>query len=461
MAVVNFSFGVPGQPRLFLAGTFPDESVPSVSSTQLRYWDGQAFSLPFGPDFTDGRILAMTVFNGELILAGEFSRIGTLPVSNIVRYSSGLGWRPMGSGTFDGPIYALAELQGELVAAGDFVYSPSGSPTVGHWYAVHWNGSTWREVNSVNSPIYCAALWQGALRLGGRSFLDMYLPSVAQPGGIGIQSGEAYSMTVHEGDLYIGGSLTVQTQSGLARQVVRVSAQNGQWLPLNGGLGGGQPPLFNGAVYTLTSFGGRVWAGGAFSSVAGTPAPRVASWNESSGWSVPSSGPTGPVLAMAPFGSELFVGGSFLGAGTPSSAFLCRYSTLLAPTIQAHPQSGPAAIGGTLDLTVSALIPDGTQPSYQWLHDGAPIADGPGGITPFGGSVSGSRSPSLRVTGFTRRDAGSFVCVVSNGCANVQSSAAQIVATPFCDADFNGDGNLDQDDVANLISVIAGGNCPD
>lgn len=122
MAVVNFSFGVPGQPRLFLAGTFPDESVPSVSSTQLRYWDGQAFSLPFGPDFTDGRILAMTVFNGELILAGEFSRIGTLPVSNIVRYSSGLGWRPMGSGTFDGPIYALAELQGELVAAGDFVY---------------------------------------------------------------------------------------------------------------------------------------------------------------------------------------------------------------------------------------------------------------------------------------------------------------------------------------------------
>jgi hypothetical protein len=28
------------------------------------------------------------------------------------------------------------------------------------------------------------------------------------------------------------------------------------------------------------------------------------------------------------------------------------------------------------------------------------------------------------------------------------------------DADFNGDGNADQDDVSALISVIAGGACP-
>jgi hypothetical protein len=33
-------------------------------------------------------------------------------------------------------------------------------------------------------------------------------------------------------------------------------------------------------------------------------------------------------------------------------------------------------------------------------------------------------------------------------------------STPTCEADFNGDGNLDQDDVLALINVIAGGPCP-
>lgn len=39
-------------------------------------------------------------------------------------------------------------------------------------------------------------------------------------------------------------------------------------------------------------------------------------------------------------------------------------------------------------------------------------------------------------------------------------AAFVLIPAPACDPDFNGDGNVDQDDVAAIIDVIAGGGCP-
>jgi hypothetical protein len=79
-----------------------------------------------------------------------------------------------------------------------------------------------------------------------------------------------------------------------------------------------------------------------------------------------------------------------------------------------------------------------------------------------GGGTSGALLPSgqtISISGtIGQPDAGAVMAGV--GFAVLGGFWADAVPPPTCDPDYNQDGNIDQDDVAYLVHVIAGGDNP-
>jgi hypothetical protein len=108
--------------------------------------------------------------------------------------------------------------------------------------------------------------------------------------------------------------------------------------------------------------------------------------------------------------------------------------------------------GQPASFTVGAA---GSTPlSYQWRRGTTVLLNG--------GAISGANGPTLRINPATQADGGAYTCTVSNACASAVSGAATLTVNPAagCDGDYNQDGNVDQDDVAYLVNVIAGGANP-
>jgi hypothetical protein len=117
------------------------------------------------------------------------------------------------------------------------------------------------------------------------------------------------------------------------------AAGPGGWGRL-GDSGAGKTASLDGAVYALLNDGsGNIYAGGAFTSVAGRPAPHLASWTSGDDrWLGSGELPTawsnhplnGDIHAMAwdGHGARLFVGGTFTNAdGNPAADFLAVWAT--------------------------------------------------------------------------------------------------------------------------------------
>ena len=96
----------------------------------IARWDGTRWS-PLGSGMSGGGVSALTMYNGELIAGGGFTTAGGSPASRIARLDG--GWSPLGSGMGgDYPyVYALTEYNGELIAGGNFI-------TAGEHVSAYW-----------------------------------------------------------------------------------------------------------------------------------------------------------------------------------------------------------------------------------------------------------------------------------------------------------------------------------
>ncbi|MDX2132892.1 MAG: immunoglobulin domain-containing protein [Planctomycetota bacterium] len=112
----------------------------------------------------------------------------------------------------------------------------------------------------------------------------------------------------------------------------------------------------------------------------------------------------------------------------PSDTFVCTGSQLV------------------LDVGVAG---DSAGLTYQWRRNAAPVnpADNPTALT-----------RTLVVDAATQGDSGIYTCRVANACGNFTTSPVTVVVS--CCPDLNGDGNVDQDDIAYLTDVIGGGSNP-
>jgi hypothetical protein len=100
---------------------------------------------------TNGPVNALDTLNFQLIAAGEFSVAGTSSVNNIARLGNN-GWEAMGGGIF-GKVNDLEWHEGELYAAGDFQFIGGGpaNADIAKWNGAEWMPLGWGTNGSINA----------------------------------------------------------------------------------------------------------------------------------------------------------------------------------------------------------------------------------------------------------------------------------------------------------------------
>lgn len=118
---------------------------------QLWEWTGAAWnqiSITIKRTFTQGRILGMTIFKGDLILSGDFATINATAFNNVVKWD-GVNLSTMGTGLGDddSSVGDVHVLKGKLYAIGNFKLNGDGDDVVG---LAIWNESDekWEQAGS-------------------------------------------------------------------------------------------------------------------------------------------------------------------------------------------------------------------------------------------------------------------------------------------------------------------------
>jgi trimeric autotransporter adhesin len=264
--------------KLFVGGRF--RNAGGSSAGRVAVWDGSSWGIFGGvgdPGLgSNGPILALALFQGDLIAGGSFRQIGGTQAVGIARWD-GRTWAPLGAGV-DTYVEALTVHGGELLAGGPFTVAGDEPASA----IAAWDGSRWR------------------------------------PLGLGFSGGSPYTtvrdLTVYQGDLIAGGHF--RTADGTsANQIARWDGA--AWLPLGEGVAGGY--FGNSGVEALEVYGERLIAGGWFLQAGGIEAPKIAAW-DGAAW-----GPVGAgieavdypsvVQTLAVFQGRLIAGGLFSSAG--------------------------------------------------------------------------------------------------------------------------------------------------
>ena len=129
-------------------------------ASYLAAWDGAEWH-PVGGG-TNGRVFALTVYDGELIVGGEFTSVGGVSCDYIAAWD-GQQWKPLASG-MNGWVWTLDVYAGELVAGGDFT-TAGGVPCQ---RIARWDGEQWQPLGTgTNERVKALTVYQDTLVAGG------------------------------------------------------------------------------------------------------------------------------------------------------------------------------------------------------------------------------------------------------------------------------------------------------
>lgn len=426
----------PRPPLLVVSGSFVQPGQPTA---KLAAWDGAIWhTLGSGPRLS---AQALAVYNGDLI-AGGFADPPVGVNHSIARWD-GDSWQPLGAGT-DGAVWSLTVHEGDLIAGGEF-NTAGGIPSsrIARWDGQQWHsigggvgGTTFPFVLSLGT--YSGDLIAGGFfsTAGGTPVSNIARWDGQQWHAMGAgRPGSVESMAVFGGELIAGGSMSAGTDA--------IAAWNGaDWRPLGSGV--------DQTVRALAVHAGGLVAGGFFVTAGGVSASRIARWDGAS-WTPLGSGLVnvafggGYVNALAVHGGELTVGGFFDQAGGTASVNFARWTGSGVPWIAGQPVSKTVDAGSTAVLEASAAV-GYTNLGYQWRRNGVAVANGPGGASPGGGTVSGASGVgiaggvpmNLTVAGAQPSDSGVYDLVVIHNCGAVLSQTAALTIGAGCYANCDG-----------------------
>ncbi|MDG4785811.1 hypothetical protein O7626_07700 [Micromonospora sp. WMMD1102] len=330
-------------PGLMVGGSF--DQAGAVPANDVARWDGSAWSAFTGPggNGTDSQVSAMTVFNGDLIAGGAFVYAGGKLVRGIARWD-GTDWQPLtgsaGTGVMTYLLDFVSSLQvfnGSLIVGGQFL-NAGGLPAnhIARWDGTEWHTLTGPSGTGLNS----AAVWDltvhnGALIAGGGFTEAGGVPASriarwdgsawsALAGGInpGELNGSVASLENYNGNLVAAGSF--DTADGV--QVNNIARWNGNaWSALTGPSGTG----LSNSVRDMAVYQGTLVVGGEFTHAGSLAVNHVARW-DGSAWSAFTTAPgttlNSTVYAVTVHYGELIVGGGFTQAlGSPTD-YLARWT---------------------------------------------------------------------------------------------------------------------------------------
>jgi hypothetical protein len=290
----------------------------------IAAWTGTTWE-PFGPGVEHGgcpgipcypRVLALLPFGDDLIVGGNFIKAGGQPANYIARWD-GSSWHPLGEGV-DNQVFALAEFQGQVVAGGLFL-NAGGQPAN---HIARWDGVSWHPLNEgLNDDVKELLPFDGRLITCGYFSVAGQTPAsriAAWDGaawlglGAGSEAGVS-ALGVFDDQLLAAGRFRDAVTSATFR-LGRWDGEN--WVQ------------FGSAVWqstvALTVYRGRLIRG-----FTGDPY-FVERWDGAE-WHPLGSGTNGPVRALYPTETSLFVGGDFLSAGGKTAWFIARWDDVITP----------------------------------------------------------------------------------------------------------------------------------
>ena len=328
--------------NLYVGGNFT--TAGGVIVNHIAKWDGTKWSAlgsgVFSPNSWGG-INALAVDGaGNLYAGGQFVNAGGVTANNIAKWN-GTTWSALGSGV-DQQIFALAvDGAGNLYAGGQFFNAGGTSAN----FIAKWDGitSTWSALGSgLNNPVQALALDGTNLYVGGifttaggnpASNIALWNGSAWSTLGTGLSKvppgpgpGPNVNALVLDGtNLYVGGNFT---HAG-GNPASNIALWNGSaWSALGTGViqGGGGVAFVN----ALAVDGGKLYAGGLFTTAGGNPAWNIARWDGgTTSWTSLEPGIGPMVFALAVTGpGKLFVGGGFTSNSFFTNMFKANYLAL-------------------------------------------------------------------------------------------------------------------------------------
>lgn len=268
---------------LYAGGSF---TIASVGASNLAAWNGSGWSAQAGG--LNGRVRALTVAGGTLYAGGDFTTAGGVSANRVAAWN-GSAWAALGGG-MDDTILALISDGTRLYASGYFTHA--GGTAVNHIAA--WNGSAWMALagTPANYEMNCLALDGGRLLAGGATtagngaVFSWDGSAWSTLGPVGWTNQSVYCLTSYGGRIHAGGI-----------QIACFDA--GTWTSL-------LPPGTDAAVNDMATAGGVTYAGGNFTEIAGVPARYIASWDGTRWMAMP--GLSDRVLQVAANGAVVYAG---------------------------------------------------------------------------------------------------------------------------------------------------------
>ena len=291
------------------------DNDPADTDNNIQAWDGTSWTGFYGGTST-GSVTTLAVYNGELYAGGNFVIYPTVLdiATNVAHWNVSAGhWENMGGpGTDPGQtVNGLYAWSGKMYA-GTYYHDIHGNPQGDVW---SFDGTNWTSLVTCNSAVECFQAWNGGLAIGGyfnvvgtSSLASLMWLSGGTFYGMGWTSGVVQTLGAYNGNLAAGGSFT--NAGGTAATNVSV-LESGTWTALSSGV--------NGTAQTLLQDGSDLFVGGLFTTAGGESAPHLARWSGNS-WAPGSGGSVGGVLAMTQYSGRLVIAGSFDQADDPYTA---------------------------------------------------------------------------------------------------------------------------------------------
>ena len=295
--------------RLYASGSFSTPTGEKPNHTAV--WNAGAWH-PLGQGVNNGTddVVWSIVANGENVyLSGAFESAGPAAARGLALWNvTQQSWKPfgqaksIGSGGVNGPVYAVALTNEYLYIGGRF-------STVG---LVRTNSlARWNRQTQVWSP------------LGGGIAIDPAISTTLLP--------SVRAIAVDGENVYVGGRFDFA--AGVrANNIARWNGED--WEPLGEGIGlNGQGGPYDSisTVFALDAENGKAYVGGEFIRAGGELANRIAEWDESTRtWSPLGGGIGGSsfntrINAVAVSGNNVYVGGTFVAAGSVRANNIARF----------------------------------------------------------------------------------------------------------------------------------------
>lgn len=225
-------------------------------------------------------------------------------------------WSALSNG-INGDVHALVYSNGLLYAGGGF--TAAGAVTAND--VAFWDGTAWHAFGD-QARIYERSAESGEI--------DTYVNALAVAGDLVFIGGHfqtiQYGLDTNDVDSFV-----------VMHNLVAWDSRNDRWqalgTPLNPGVSNNGHSGFGVEANTLALVGDMLYVGGAFNQAGAVAATNLARYSLATGeWSASGNSVGGfddsLVLALAPYGTDLFIGGHFTVAGRAPANFVARFDTL-------------------------------------------------------------------------------------------------------------------------------------